>query len=121
MKVRQVTLLVICSVLLMGLKACPPKHETARDAIAAAKGFIEKAQQNHLAECTAQPEKSLCVAINKAVDAQNLAIDALDAYCAGPFWLQGAACDPQALLADRLQQAVRNLNDTVKSLKELVR
>lgn len=120
---RTVLAVLLCLPLLLGLKACPsqPPYETARDSIAAAKGFIEQAQLNHHAECTANPSKKLCKAINTGVEAQNAAIDALDAYCAGPAWNTGGVCDPQASVEAKLDEAIRNLNKIIANLKELAR
>jgi len=99
----------------------------ARDSIAAAKGFIEQAQTHHGEECRAacqlasvqDPAKCarICNAINRAVHAQNLAIDALNLYCAGPGWAEGGACSAQPALEPRVREAIRELNRILADAK----
>lgn len=111
--------------------ACEPgqTEKWARDSIAAAKGFIEQAQQNHGDECRAVPSCSLptvqdaakcrgiCNAVNRAVHAQNLAIDALNLYCAGPGWAEGGPCNAQRALEPRVREAIRELNRVLADAK----
>lgn len=106
-------------------------EQYARDAIAAAQGFIVQAQEHHGAECRsgcALPEiqdaklcRNICNAINRAVHAQNAAIDALSLYCAGPGWGEGAPCNPQPDFALRLREAVRELDRIVREVRGLLR
>jgi len=106
---------------LLGADACSSKQDVARDAIAGAKGFIEAQQEVHLASCQADPAQSKCVAINKAVAAQNLAIDALQLYCGSKEFLeQGAACTPNKEFEPKLQEALRDLDTIVAQVKALL-
>jgi hypothetical protein len=103
----------------------------ARDAVAAASGFIAAAQKNHGQECragcdwpTVKNKKKcagICNSINRAVHAHNAAIDALNIYCAGPGWAEGAACDPQAGAEAKLLEAIATLNQVVANLKGALR
>src|SRR6516225_1731797 len=108
------------------LAGCSPVEQQARDALAAAQGFIMQAQQNHQAECSQTPEKDFpCAMINQAIGAQNLAIDALEIYCG---WTASDvadaaagksvhACVPVKTAADPLKAALSNLNRILKDYK----
>jgi len=107
-------------VLTIVMVACQPFEKSARDSVAAAKGFIEQAQANHKQECVANPNTALCSAINQAVAAQNSAIDALDLYCAGSAWQSGGACQPNKELEPRVRAAISNLDRMIKDAKGAV-
>ncbi|MCL4524008.1 MAG: hypothetical protein M1451_08870 [Acidobacteria bacterium] len=128
MRKKTVLVVLIC----LCFAACQPYEKQARDSVAAAKGFIEQAQANHGDECRAVPQCSLpgvvdagkcvkiCAAINQAVAAQNLAIDALDLYCAGTGWQTGGACTPNKELEPRVRAAISNLDRIIKDAKGAV-
>jgi hypothetical protein len=107
-------------VLVIVMVACQPFEKSARDSIAGAKGFIEQAQANHGTECRANPNTSLCGAINQAVAAQNAAIDALDLYCAGSAWQSGGACQPNKEAEPRVRAAIANLDRIIRDAKGAV-
>lgn len=102
------------------LAGCSPLENHARDAAAAAQGFIQQAQKNHQAECQAFPTKPWpCVAINEAVGAQNLLIDAVEQYCG---WPSGVAAPTQPCLRKaeyqkRLAAAVDSVNRIIKDYR----
>jgi hypothetical protein len=109
---------------LLILTACPRLEVTARDGIATAKGFIEDQQTQHKAECTAATAKKpqACDLITQAVAAQNLAIDALELYCADPaFVTQHGTCHPTKEYQAKLQLALQNLDHTLASVKALAK
>jgi len=116
MKKKAVFVVLIC----FCLAACQPFEKSARDSVAAAKGFIEQAQANHGTACKANPNTALCSAINQAVAAQNSAIDALDLYCAGSSWQSGGACQPNKELEPRVRAAISNLDRIIKDAKGAV-
>ena len=119
--------LVISSAMLFALmlSGCSPLENRARDAIAVSKGFIAKAQQNHLMECNANPYKPFpCAMINQAVGAQNMLADAAALYCGWPInpssvILQGPplACTPHQEYAARLTNAVNSINAIMRDYK----
>lgn len=96
-----------------------------RDTLATSYGFIIIAQQQNLASCQAAPTQAKCVAINKAIAVQNLAIDALNAYCSGTppagavAWTAGGPCDPVNTLQSALTTAIANLNVLIPDIKTL--
>ncbi len=108
------------------LAGCSPLEVSARDAAAAAQGFLEQAQQNHLAECQANPGKPFpCVTINQAVGAQNLLIDAIEQYCGWPSrpgadalkQFAGQPCARNKGAEQHLQNAVASLNSIIADYK----
>lgn len=110
------------AVLTLALTGCSPLENSARDAAAAAQGFIEQAQQNHLTECQANPEKDFpCQNINQAIGAQNLLIDAIEQYCGFPSRpgaealkaLEGRHCIRNKAAGERLRSAVASLNSII--------
>lgn len=104
-------------------------EQWARDALAASRGFLEAARQNHAAECAAVPPCSIpgvrdkgkceriCAAIRRASHAHNAALDALSLYCAGPGWSEGGACNPQPAWEPRLRAAIAELERILADLK----
>lgn len=113
--------LVLCSALL--LISCQPIEKTARDSIAAASGFLNQAKANH-PECDPQlpgsETNSICVAIWKAIDAQNFAINALEIYCAGPEFNAGGNCQPDANYKDKLKEALAKMREQMALAKEIL-
>jgi hypothetical protein len=109
---------LMCLVLV--LAACQPLENTARDVIAGAQGFIEQAQKNHLAECQANPTKDFpCRTINRAVAAQNLAIDSLTVYCGfSKDTPPNTPCAANKSKAASLKSALETLNRIIADYKE---
>jgi hypothetical protein len=59
-----------------------------------------------------------CVVVNQAVAAQNLAVDALETYCASAdFNDNKGPCKPDKSLAPKLTQALRNMQDIVSQVQ----
>lgn len=122
---------VAMAILLAGtlaLTACQPIEMTARDAIVVSGGFLNKAIENHDAECQAFFKDSVdlgksayvCPAIVKGVAMRNLTIDALNIYCASPEYDAGTGpCVPNRALRPKLEAALRDLESIVAELKAL--
>jgi hypothetical protein len=97
-------------------------EQRARDGVAAATGFIGKAQEQYKDQCVAAPTGKPCVIIHKAVASQNVAIDALRAYCGfGPVDGLDATCKPVASAADALTAALNNLSGIVNDVKGVIK
>lgn len=112
----------ILGVIVLTTLACNQSLEmTARDAIAANKGLITQAQMEY-ASCKTDATPSACGIINKDVSAQNVAIDALEAYCgSAAFSLGTAPCQPHAQLQDKLVAALTDLQRTTNDVKQVVK
>lgn len=113
-------LLLLPLVILLG---CQPIQNTARDGIAAAKGVLQTAQTKYMAQCTANPQDAPCVIIHKGVAAQNVAIDALEAYCEGgatPAFKDGGPCVANKAVEPKLRASLDNLNQIIPDVKGLL-
>jgi len=118
----------VLAVLIMGLMlvtvACQPVEMTARDTIAASKGFLDSQSAIH-AECATTPTLAVCGLITKGNAAKHLAIDALEEYCAGPQFESGGACvspkdkTQKNQLQGKLTSALTNLNQIITDIKAL--
>lgn len=115
-------------VLAVTMIACPasqPLEMSARDGIAAAKGYLDSAKSKH-PECVeagphATPVSAQCTMISKGVAAKDLTIDALDAYCSNDEYQQhGGACAPNKDAKPKLESALSNLDDIMKQVKSIV-
>ncbi len=112
----------------LALVACQPLEKTARDTIATEQGFLNKAEENHLAECQAPAAagKALCVAIKKAGLARNVAIDALELFCAGQprpgqaAFGDGGPCSPRPAAAAQLRAALADLERNISDVKAVL-
>jgi hypothetical protein len=119
---------VVLLVSLLLLTGCPKFHEKARDALAAHSGFLNQAKENH-PECVPDwpQDNKICVALEKAIDAQNLAVTALDLYCSGPAYVEGGECDPpdgkdvRKELKSRLEEALKQLATLIAEFKEVLK
>lgn len=113
------------------LTACSqPIEKTARDAIAGAKGYIVSARTLH-PECSPSqhPENQSqvnCQILAKGQAAEDLTINALEAYCAGPDFAAGGKCDAPAKgteaydqLGQKLAAALTTLNSSMADVKAL--
>jgi hypothetical protein len=107
---------------------CQPIEDTAFQAAATAQGFITQAQANHGEECRADRTRPVCVKINEAVDAQNLLVDAIEAYCNFPVRptpeelknYSSSTCAKNAGARERLQLAIRNMQVVIRDVKEAI-
>jgi len=116
-----------CGLFLIALSLCLSGciEKAARDAAAAAQGFIVQAQANHNAECTANPALDFpCQTINRAIAAQNLLIDSLETYCGWPTRPTAdqlknftAPCNGSAGAKATLTIAISNLKDILPDLQ----
>ena len=92
------------------------------DVISSAKGYLDKEKSLH-PEC-ATSTSNVCTYISQAVGAKDLLIDALSAYCSGPNFLSGGACDPptgtpaQQQLTGRLEAALGSYQTILADLKK---
>lgn len=100
--------------------ACPVLQDTARDSIAASKGYITTAQTQH-PECPSTPTAKACTIIHGAVAAENSAVDALELYCAGPVFNSGGVCSPDKSGAAALQAALANLSKIITDVKGIIK
>lgn len=109
---------VLMTAVLLLATGCPKLEVVARDGIASAKGVIETQQALNLAACQADPAKEICVNINKAVAAHNVAVDALSAYCGFTESSSATdACVPVKGFEAALRGALGNLEPAIKHLK----
>ena len=124
--VRKRLMAVLLLPLLLPLLACPKFVASSVDTLAAAQGFIAQAQLNHQTECKADPTKNFpCQMINQAVDAQNTAVDALEAYCQlpvrpDPIALKaqgGTTCNENPSAKQVLVSALANLGTVLANYK----
>lgn len=122
---RQHLVLLLLAPLLLTISGCPKVETTARDAIAGAKKTTDNLKVKY--NCSGTPTTaSACATIAKVVAAKDLAIDALEAYCGGPSFNNGGACNsptkgtPTATqAAQKLQTALTGLQQTLADVKGL--
>ena len=98
---------------------------SAYQAVVGAKAFIDAEKKMH-PECP--NSTTLCGDLEKATAAKDLLIDAAEAYCAGPQFEAGGACQPPAKGTDAYQQAAHkltaalaNYNQTAADLKGILK
>jgi hypothetical protein len=103
---------------------CSPLEQNARDVSAAAQGYIDQAQSIHQTECVANPSLSVCQIINRAVDAQNALVDAVESYCGWPtrptdqeLAVATANCQKISTAQAALSTAVRNVDNLMGDLR----
>jgi hypothetical protein len=86
-------LLLALNVIVCGFAlGCQPAEVTARDGIAAFRGYLISAQSRHVMECIAANGKlPVCDTLRRADASLNVAKDALEIYCG---WAPGT--DPAA-------------------------
>ena len=122
---KKVVLLLACCGLLTG---CENFVRASVDTLAAAQGFIGQAQKNHSAQCVVDPSADFpCQTINKAVEAQNAAVSALEIYCQLPAAPDPATlanmgtkeCNANPAAKDVLANALSNLEQILASYKSL--
>lgn len=122
---KKLVLLFACCGLLAG---CENFVRASVDSLAAAQGFIGQAQKNHQPECSVDPSKDFpCQTINRAVDAQNAAVSALEIYCQLPVAPDPATlanigtktCNANPSAKDVLVSALANLDQILSSYKSL--
>lgn len=111
----------IAFTLLLGLTACTPTEEQARNAAAALSGSIVAAQTKYQDSCTANPTQGICQTINKGVSGENALITAVETYCG---WAINpappdvtATCVPVKSAQAALLAAVQNANALTLQIK----
>ena len=117
--------LILIAVLAVGLTACPPATQSARDAIATAKGFLDAEAKAH-PECVNGPVNQVCALVTRGNAAKHVALDALEQYCAGPEFdaYTGPCHVPQSKtmqqeLGNHLKAALRDLDQIVSDIKKV--
>lgn len=109
--------------LLLACVACGPLDQTARNVIAAGAGSLRQAQKSFGPQCSADGSKPVCVAIHDGVQAENVAIDALETYCSGTpsggnlDFNVGGPCSPVKGASDALQASLVDLATKLNDLK----
>lgn len=115
--------LIVVPILLL-LTGCPqPTDQTARDAIAAAHGWIVNAQATWGDSCRANTAQVKCTSTNKLIAAEHVAADALAAYCGGPAtpsYANGGPCVPITGYKQSLIAAITNMNNIATDVKNLL-
>lgn len=107
------------------LCGCPPEKD-ARDAIAAAHGWITNAQTTWGPTCVANPTQIQCTSTNKLIAAQHAAADALTVYCGGVpaagqvAYIDGGACVENKSAQGVLLSAVTQMNNIIADVKALL-
>jgi hypothetical protein len=109
---------------------CPPgqtPEQSARDAIAAAHGWVVNAQAVWLDSCKADATQAKCVSTNKLIAAEHVAADALQTYCGGTpapgtqAYIDGGVCVEETSLQGALQSAILNMNATSTDVQALIK
>lgn len=101
------------------LAGCPAIQNSARDGIATAKGFLDQERVSH-PECASGSVSQVCTLIARGVHAKDVTIDALEQYCSGVAFDSGAGtCTPNAPLKDKLNAALRDLDQIISDIKKL--
>lgn len=107
------------------LAGCGPIEGTARDGIAAAKGFLDAQAAQH-GECNANPNAQICQLVTKGNNVKHVVIDALEQFCSGPAFEDGSGpCQPPTdktrkdVLESQLKSALNNLKKTISDIKAL--
>ena len=115
--------------LLVVLAGCSSFEKSARDSIAAASGVLTLLQTpaQYGDSCKANPLQPVCIDINRAISAENAAIDAAEIYCSGPAFETGGKCQPPSDPAlknaaeAKLAAALANLTPLITHLKGAVK
>jgi len=123
---ESVILLVLALVMLgcvknqAGQTVPQPPEKTWRDIITADHAVLVAEQTRRATACKANPTASVCVAINKAGAAENIARDALNVYCQfSPADPPTKACAPVPSALAALQSALGQLSDLTTQVQVL--
>jgi hypothetical protein len=112
---------VVFSAVLLLVVGCTPADQTARNIIAASNAVLVTAQAQYKTQCISAPSGRVCVAINTAGAAQNVALDALATYCQfTPQSPVAQACIPAKSALPALKAALANLQTITAYLKTLI-
>lgn len=120
---KTIATLTLCALLLCAIGCTENPEQIARTSIATATGAIGSAQADYTATCQKDSSQKICLAINKAVDAQNFAITGLETYCGfsigGTLPDAAAKCAPQKNAVGNLKTVISNLDQAINELKSL--
>jgi hypothetical protein len=123
MRILQRSILLL---LTLGLLACTPLEQSARNTAAALQGALTAAQTQYQSTCTTNAKQPACVAINEAIAGENALVTATEAYCGwkagtiAPGTTLSAACVPVKSAAAGLTQAIANANLFITELKGVI-
>lgn len=133
---------VMILVLAVGLTACAGRQrisldgstvngqfdpEIAEDILGQTNAVIGKALKQNAAKCQAVPNQRTCNILASARHGHNLAVEALNFYCAGTGWAVDGPCNPpenedmEELLASRFTAALERLAPIIDALEGLIR
>jgi len=116
--------------LALALTGCPngqTPEQSARDALAAAHGWVVNAQAVWSTTCKADSTQAKCVSTNKLIAAEHTAADALVVYCGGapasgaPSYLDGGTCVENKTAGGVLQSAIVNMNSFATDVQALLK
>jgi hypothetical protein len=108
------------------LFGCPKPEVTARDAIAAAHGYVTYGQAEWKSECVGIPASTKCVLVNRLIDGEHATADILAIYCAGipktgvPSYSQGGGCVEVKGVLPLLQASLANIQDLIKQINMFI-
>jgi len=109
---KLVSALAVCLL----IYACQPFENSVRDGIGAANGYVNKALQQYPQCAVKGSTGTQCAIIHKGADSINVAVDALELYCASPSFADGTgSCSPPTNKADK-NQAVNKLRAALTSM-----
>lgn len=115
--------LLSCIALLAGCNA----EGAARDAMAAAHGYVVSAQATWGDSCRANNTQFKCTSTNRLIDAEHVTALALLVYCDGPAapgelrYAGGGVCVPVKGAEASLLSAVRNMNAIADQVAALLK
>jgi hypothetical protein len=117
---------IVLLVVLPFLLGCPRPEVTARDAIAAAHGYVTYGQAEWKSECVAVPTSVKCVLVNRLIAGERATADVLAIYCAGvpkagtQSYAQGGECVEVKGVLPLLQASMSNIQDLIKQINMFI-
>lgn len=116
MKSLSLTLILACTLALTG---CQPIEKTARDSVAAAKGYLDSAKAHHPECATNGGHGANCDIIARGVGAKDAVIDAVQVYCASSSYDSGSPCSPNKDAEPKLKAALQSLDQIMTDVRKL--
>lgn len=123
MKLRTLPIVLLTAVLMIGCAGLrtsvnkQPAQETARDAVATAKGYLDSAKAKH-PECPASVDLTTCKFLARATAAKDTVIDAVNAYCGSvEYDSMGGPCAANSSLEAKLSSAMSDLRQSIADVK----
>jgi hypothetical protein len=108
MKLSRPALLATVLAVCLAHIGCTPIEQQAYKTIVGAKAFLDTEKAAH-PECANGSTATVCVDLKRAVSAKDFLIDAAEAYCAGPQFETGGACQAPAKGTPAFDQATAKL------------